>query len=175
MPWCWEKRKHPGRNCSGISRPGSMQALYRARELSNLQGLPVPRYDLLDLKKYKLLNIPSQTTRGCPYNCSYCEVTQVYGGKFRHRPVAEVIHEIKEIRRLTKSDFIYFVDDNFVANRRHAMAIMEQLIPLKLIYGCLATASVGDDLELLDLMTTQRLPACQYRHGNHQPRQPQGH
>ena len=121
-------------------------------ELSNLQGLPVPRYELLDLKKYKLLNIPSQTTRGCPYNCSYCEVTQVYGGKFRHRPVDEVIHEIKEIRRLTKSDFIYFVDDNFVANRRHAMAIMEQLIPLKLIYGCLATASVGDDPELLDLM-----------------------
>ena len=131
---------------------GSMQARYQASELSNLQGLPVPRYELLDLKKYKLLNIPSQTTRGCPYNCSYCEVTQVYGGKFRHRPVAEVIHEIKEIRRLTKSDFIYFVDDNFVANRRHAMAIMEQLIPLKLIYGCLATASVGDDPELLDLM-----------------------
>ena len=131
---------------------GSMQTRYQAQELSNLHNLPVPRYELLDLKKYKLLNIPSQTTRGCPYNCSYCEVTQVYGGKFRHRPVDEVIHEIKEIRRLTKSDFIYFVDDNFVANRRHALAIMEQLIPLKLEYGCLATASVGDDLELLDLM-----------------------
>ena len=131
---------------------GSLQPRYQARKLSNLQGLPVPRYELLDLKKYKLLNIPSQTTRGCPFNCSYCEVTQVYGGKFRHRPVDEVIHEIKEIHRLTQSDFIYFVDDNFVANRRHAMAIMEQLIPLKLIYGCLATASVGDDPEVLDLM-----------------------
>jgi radical SAM superfamily enzyme YgiQ (UPF0313 family) len=131
---------------------GRMQTRYQAQELSNLQNLPVPRYELLDLKKYKLLNIPSQTTRGCPFNCSYCEVTQVYGGKFRHRPIDEVIHEIKEIRRLTGSDFIYFVDDNFVANRRHAMAIMEQLIPLKLIYGCLATANVGDDPELLDLM-----------------------
>ncbi len=131
---------------------GALQPRYQAPELSRLQNLPVPRDELLDLKKYKLLNIPSQTTRGCPFNCTYCEVTQVYGGKFRHRPVAEVIHEIKEIRRLTGSDFIYFVDDNFVANRRHAMEIMEQLIPLKLIYGCLATASVGDDPELLDLM-----------------------
>jgi radical SAM superfamily enzyme YgiQ (UPF0313 family) len=130
---------------------GRLQPRYQS-ELSNLKNLPVPRYDLLNLKRYKLLNIPSQTTRGCPYNCSYCEVTQVYGGKFRHRPAEEVIDEIKEIRRLTGSDFIYFVDDNFVANRRHAMAIMERLIPLKLIYGCLATANVGDDPEVLDLM-----------------------
>lgn len=131
---------------------GKLQPRYQSPKLSDLKNLPVPRYDLLDLKKYKLLNIPSQTTRGCPYNCNYCEVTQVYGGKFRHRPVDEVIHEIKEIRRVTQSDFIYFVDDNFVANRRHALAIMEKLIPLKLIYGCLATANVGDDPEVLDLM-----------------------
>ncbi len=131
---------------------GSLQPRYQSPKLSDLKNLPVPRYDLLDLKRYKLLNIPSQTTRGCPYACNYCEVTQVYGGKFRHRPVDEVIHEIKEIRRVTQSDFIYFVDDNFVANRRHAMAIMEQIIPLKLIYGCLATANVGDDPEVLDLM-----------------------
>jgi radical SAM superfamily enzyme YgiQ (UPF0313 family) len=131
---------------------GRMQPRYQAKKLSDLKSLPVPRYDLLNLKRYKLLNIPSQTTRGCPYNCSYCEVTQVYGGKFRHRPVEEVIHEIKEIRRMTQSDFIYFVDDNFVANREHALEIMERLIPLKLNYGCLATTNVGDDPEVLDLM-----------------------
>ncbi|MBM4288171.1 MAG: B12-binding domain-containing radical SAM protein [Deltaproteobacteria bacterium] len=131
---------------------GRLQPRYQAEKLSDLKNLPVPRYDLLDLKKYKLLNIPSQTTRGCPFNCNFCEVTQVYGGRFRHRPVDQVIDEIKEIRRLTGSEFIYFVDDNFVANRRHAMEIMEKLIPLKLIYGCLTTASIGDDPELLDMM-----------------------
>jgi radical SAM superfamily enzyme YgiQ (UPF0313 family) len=131
---------------------GQLQPRYKAEHLSDLKNLPTPRYDLLDLKKYKLLNIPSQTTRGCPYACNYCEVTQVYGGKFRHRPVDEVIEEIKTIQRLTGSQFIYFVDDNFIANRRHAMEIMEKLIPLGLIYGCLATTNVGDDPELLDLM-----------------------
>jgi len=133
-------------------RAGWLKPLYRPDRLSDLKNLPVPRYDLLNLKRYKLLNIPSQTTRGCPYNCNYCEVTQVYGGRYRHRPVDEVIHEIKELQRLTGSPFIYFVDDNFVANRHHAMAIMERLIPLKLVYGCLATVNVGNDAELLDLM-----------------------
>jgi radical SAM superfamily enzyme YgiQ (UPF0313 family) len=129
-----------------------LQPRYQAEKLSDLKNLPVPRYDLLDLKRYKVWNIPSQTTRGCPYNCSFCEVTQVYGGKFRHRPVDEVIHEIQEIRRLTGSGFIYFVDDNFVANRGHAMEIMERLLPLKLNYACLATANVGDDPQVLDLL-----------------------
>jgi len=131
---------------------GELKPRYQAETLSDMRNLPVPRFDLLDLRRYKLLNIPSQTTRGCPWACNYCEVTQVYGGRFRHRPVAEVLHEIQEIRRLTGSQFIYFVDDNFVANRRHALEIMERLIPLKLIYGCLATISVGDDPEVLDLM-----------------------
>jgi len=131
---------------------GRLLPRYQAEKLADLKGLPVPRYDLLDLKKYKLLNIPAQTTRGCPWACNYCEVTQVYGGRFRHRPVDEVLHEIQEIQRLTGSRFIYFVDDNFVANRRHAMEIMERLIPLGLEYGCLATTSVGDDPELLDMM-----------------------
>jgi radical SAM superfamily enzyme YgiQ (UPF0313 family) len=136
---------------------GRLQPLYRNEQTPDLKNLPVPRYDLLNLKRYKLLNIPSQTTRGCPHACNYCEVTQVYGGKYRHRPVAEVIHEIRQIQRLTGSPFIYFVDDNFVANRRHAMAVMEQLIPLKLGYGCLATVNVGSDAELLDLM---KLSGC---------------
>jgi len=46
---------------------GKLQPLYQAERLSDLKALPVPRYDLLDLKRYKLLNIPSQTTRGCPW------------------------------------------------------------------------------------------------------------
>jgi len=131
---------------------GRLEPVYRSSRFSDLKNLPVPRYDLLNLKRYKLLNIPSQTTRGCPFACNYCEVTQVYGGRYRHRPVDEVIHEIQEIRRLTGSRFIYFVDDNFVAHRAHALAIMERLIPLKLIYGCLAPVNIGNDPELLDLM-----------------------
>jgi len=131
---------------------GRLNPRYQGQQLSDLKNLPVPRYDLLDLKKYRLLNIPSQTTRGCPYACSFCEITQVYGGKFRHRPVEEVIKEIQEIQRQTGSRFIYFVDDNFAANRTHTKEILERLIPLKLGYGCVATVNIADDPELLNLM-----------------------
>lgn len=117
-----------------------------------MKNLPVPRYDLLDLKNYQIPNIPSQTTRGCPYNCKFCEVPQFYGSKFRCRPVDEVIAEIRETKRLTGSNFLYLVDDNFVARRRHAIEVMEHLIPLGLQYTCQATANVGDDPEVLDLM-----------------------
>lgn len=131
---------------------GRLQPRYKAEKFSDLKNLPFPRYDLLDLKRYKIWNIPSQTTRGCPHNCNFCEVTQVYGGKFRHRPVDEVINEIQEIRRLTGGGFVYFVDDNFVGHRRHALELTERLIPLKLLYGCMATTNVGDDPEMLDLL-----------------------
>ncbi len=131
---------------------GEMKARYKSEKLCNLKGLPVPRFDLLDLRKYKLLSIPSQTTRGCPFSCSYCEVTQVNGGIFRHRPPDEVVEEIKEIGRLTGRNRVYFVDDNFAANRSHAMEVIERLIPLKLTYCCTVTATVGDDPELLDLL-----------------------
>jgi len=108
---------------------GQLQPRYQAAKLSCLKNLPVPRYDLLDLKKYKIRNIPCQTTRGCPHNCSFCEVTPFHGSRFRHRPVDEVINEIQEVRRITGSSLLYFVDDNFVGHRGHALAIAEKMIP----------------------------------------------
>lgn len=126
--------------------------VYKADKLCDMKGLPVPRYDLLDLRRYKIPNIPAQTTRGCPYGCNYCEVTQVYGGKFRYRPVEEVVDEIKQLMRLGNRKFIYFVDDLFIANRKHAMEVIDAIAPLNVKWTCLATANVGDDLKLLDAM-----------------------
>lgn len=131
---------------------GQLKPVYKADKLCDMKALPMPRYDLLDLKRYKIPNLPAQTTRGCPYGCNYCEVTQVYGGKFRYRPTSEVIDEIRELMKLGKRKFIYFVDDLFIANRRHAMEIIDALTPLKIKWTCLATANVGDDLKLLDMM-----------------------
>ena len=121
-------------------------------KLSDLKGLPIPRYDLIDLKRYRIPNLPAQTTRGCPYACSYCEVTQVYGAKFRYRPPEEVVEEVRTLMRLGKRKFVYFVDDIFNAHRKHAFAVMEGLRPLKVHWTCLCTANVGDDAEMLDLM-----------------------
>ena len=131
---------------------GKLKKIYKSEKLCDMKSLPVPRYDLLDLSRYKIPNIPAQTTRGCPYGCNYCEVTQVYGGKFRYRPTEEVVEEVKELMKLGKRKFIYFVDDLFIANRRHAKEVINALMPLKIKWTCLCTANVGDDLELLDMM-----------------------
>lgn len=130
----------------------SLRPIYRSETLSNLVGLPTPRYDLIDLRRYRIPNLPAQTTRGCPYACSYCEVTQVYGAKFRYRPPEEVVEEVKTLMRLGRRKFVYFVDDIFNAHRKHAFAVMEGLLPLKVRWTCLCTANVGDDGEMLDLM-----------------------
>ncbi len=131
---------------------GTSQGRYAASTLSDLKGLPVPRYDLIDLKRYKIPNLPAQTTRGCPYACSYCEVTQVYGARFRYRPPEEVVEEVKTLMRLGRRQFVYFVDDIFNAHRKHAFAVMEGLKKLNVRWTCLCTANVGDDPEMLDLM-----------------------
>ncbi len=131
---------------------GRLKQRYVSPQLSDLKGLPVPRYDLMNLKRYRIPNIPAQTTRGCPYGCNYCEVTQVYGRKFRHRPPDEVEAEVREIMRMTGRRAIYFVDDIFNANRKHAFEVMERLLPLKINWTCLCTANIGNDAEFLDMM-----------------------
>ncbi len=131
---------------------GRLRGRYQSPKLSDLKGLPAPRYDLLDLRRYRIPNLPAQTTRGCPYACSYCEVTQVYGARFRYRPPEEVVEEVRTLMRLGRRKFVYFVDDIFNAHRKHAFAVMEGLLPLKVRWTCLCTANVGDDGEMLDLM-----------------------
>ncbi|MFO0951130.1 MAG: radical SAM protein [Isosphaeraceae bacterium] len=131
---------------------GRLSGRYMSPKLSDLKGLPTPRYDLLDLKRYRIPNLPAQTTRGCPYACNYCEVTQVYGAKFRYRPPEEVCAEVEALMKLGKRRFVYFVDDIFNAHRKHAFAVMEGLKKLKVHWTCLCTANVGDDGEMLDLM-----------------------
>jgi radical SAM superfamily enzyme YgiQ (UPF0313 family) len=136
-----------------------LQGRYQSATLSDLKGLPTPRYDLLDLRRYRIPNLPAQTTRGCPYACSYCEVTQVYGARFRYRPPEEVIEEVRLLMKLGRRKFVYFVDDIFNAHRKHAFAVMEGLLPLNVAWTCLCTANVGDDGEMLDLM---RASGCRH-------------
>ncbi|SIN93425.1 Radical SAM superfamily enzyme YgiQ, UPF0313 family [Singulisphaera sp. GP187] len=138
---------------------GQLNGRYLSSQLSDLQGLPTPRYDLLDLSRYRIPNLPAQTTRGCPYACSYCEVTQVYGARFRYRPPEEVVEEVRVLMSLGKRKFVYFVDDIFNAHRKHAFAVMEGLRPLNVAWTCLCTANVGDDAEMLDLM---RASGCRH-------------
>mgnify|MGYP005841265723 CR=1 FL=1 len=124
---------------------------YQAADFHDLTGLPRPRLELLDYRCYRLKIIPTQTSRGCPYHCAFCEVPIVYGHTYRRRPLGEVIEEIKANVHLTGLRNIYFIDDNLTGHRDYARDLFRALRPLNLKWSCLWTINTSRDEELLDL------------------------
>jgi radical SAM superfamily enzyme YgiQ (UPF0313 family) len=127
-------------------------ALRRVYEggISAMDAIPPARHNLLQ-GRYYFGSV--QTTRGCPLNCSFCSVTAFNGGTFRHRPVADVIREL----RLIREKVILFVDDNLIGTRRDHLEHSKELFRAMIRQGltrpwiCQATINFADDEELLDL------------------------
>jgi radical SAM superfamily enzyme YgiQ (UPF0313 family) len=128
------------------ARSGRLQPVYRAPGLVNLEGLAIPRRELLRRKAYFFINT-TQTTRGCPFDCDFCSVTSFYGRSYRVRPVPEVLAEIERMER----SFVFFVDDNIVGRPGYAKQLFRELAPLKIKWFSQAALSIVRDRELLDL------------------------
>ena len=126
---------------------GKLQKRYQADCLHDLQVLPVPRYDLVNLKHFRIAVFPVEFSRGCPYNCDYCSVTQFYGHKHRVRPPEEVVRDIKA----TGSRFIGFVDDNIAGSLDRAAELFEAMVPLNLRWSTQVSLRLADNPEVLAL------------------------
>jgi radical SAM superfamily enzyme YgiQ (UPF0313 family) len=87
-----------------------------------LQASPVPRFDLLQLDRYASLSV--QVSRGCPFRCEFCDVIEMYGRIPRLKSAQQVLAEMAELRRLGGRGPLFFVDDNFIGNRRAAAALL---------------------------------------------------
>ncbi|MFW6127265.1 MAG: B12-binding domain-containing radical SAM protein [Thermodesulfobacteriota bacterium] len=133
------------------ARHRRLKRRYQAADFHDLTGLPRPRLELLDYRRYQLKIIPTQTSRGCPYHCAFCEVPIVYGHTYRRRPLGEVIEEIKANMRITGLKNIYFIDDNLTGHREYARDLFRALRPLNLKWSCLWTINTSRDEDLLDL------------------------
>jgi radical SAM superfamily enzyme YgiQ (UPF0313 family) len=133
------------------ARVKHLKPRYQAPEFHNLAGLPRPRLELLDYRRYRVKILPTQTSRGCPYHCAFCEVPIVYGHTYRRRPLGEVIEEIKANVRITGLRNIYFIDDNLTGHRDYARELFKALRPLNLKWSCLWTINTSRDEDLLDL------------------------
>ena len=133
-----------GRLRSGSNTPGR---IYRATVHSPRLCAPVPRRELTaaTARHYVTVNAV-QTGRGCPHVCRYCSVTMFHRHQYRHRPVAEVLDEIRPLPR----DFI-FVDDNIIADRSFARALFSAMIPLRKRWVSQCSIDIADDAELLEL------------------------
>ncbi len=126
-----------------------LRPFYKFSELPELKNLPIPRWDLLKNNRYFYHTI--QTTRGCPYDCEFCTVKAMSGGKYRYKPVKDTIKEIETLLDIEKKLF-FFVDDNFIGNRKHTKELLRELIPLKIVYFAQVSLNLAKDGELLSLL-----------------------
>jgi radical SAM superfamily enzyme YgiQ (UPF0313 family) len=122
----------------------------------DLESWPSPRFDLLDIDKYLTMGV--QFSRGCPFQCEFCDVTHMLGRKVRIKSSSQIIHELDTLRRLGWKGNVFFVDDNFVGNPRAAKVLLKELIGWHTSVGqCFdfnaqVSVNVAKDQELLDLM-----------------------
>ncbi len=121
---------------------------------AELKNLPVPRWDLLR-HRTALMKGAVFASRGCPYNCRYCNLKQIYPGGIRTRPVDEVVNEIN----LLKTKHFVFWDDNFFADKSYALRLMKAVSPLKKRWAAQVTLRDCDDDELL---RAARAAGCLY-------------
>lgn len=128
---------------------------YRAGKLKRTYHDPEPdleKYipkDFSRIMKKRLFNlIPILTTKGCPYNCDFCCVTNLYGKKIRHIPIENVVRDIKE----SGSKNFIFLDDNIIGHPTYAKALFEAIKPLKIKWvGQASVSLLVNDTELMKL------------------------
>jgi anaerobic magnesium-protoporphyrin IX monomethyl ester cyclase len=123
--------------------------------VKNLDQIPFPDLSLLKSTRKGisgLSSIPVQTSRGCPFDCSFCSVTGMFGKKYRFRSTANIIEELR--RYDNRKNIIFFYDDNFTADRKRAKDLLEAMIRerFKFKWTTQVRADVAKDLELVRLM-----------------------
>lgn len=136
-------------------KQGLHQYRYEQRDKSDMTKVPTPRFDMLDMKKYAFGSI--QFSRGCPFQCEFCDIIVTFGRRPRIKTTDQVIAELEAIRR-TGLRIVFVVDDNLIGNKKAIKEVLREVIawqrkngyPLSLFTE--ASIDLADDPELLDLM-----------------------
>jgi len=130
-------------------------------ERPDMTTSPIPRFDLLRLDDYDTMTI--QTSRGCPFDCEFCDVVNLFGRKPRYKTPQQVIAELESLYRLGARGTVFFCDDNFIGNKKQARALLQELTPWLKSRGepfsflTQASVNLGQDLEMINLLTEANL------------------
>jgi radical SAM superfamily enzyme YgiQ (UPF0313 family) len=106
---------------------GTARSLYRVTDKPDMSRSPLPRFDLLRLNRYT--SMPVQFSRGCPFQCEFCDIITIYGRKPRSKSPAQLMAELDVIRGLGWRNEVFIVDDNFIGNSKRAMELALELGP----------------------------------------------
>jgi radical SAM superfamily enzyme YgiQ (UPF0313 family) len=104
---------------------GTAKSRYVVEAKPDVTRTPVPRFDLLDRGKY--LSMAVQFSRGCPFQCEFCDIITIYGRTPRMKSPDQVIAECEALRRLGWRGRVFVVDDNFIGNHKHALALADRM------------------------------------------------
>jgi len=105
---------------------GSPEGVFQGGGVPDLGTSPIPRYDLARLSDYLYASI--QSSRGCPYHCEFCSVTELFGRVPRTKTPERVCQELDLLFNLGYRGWVDFVDDNFIGNKKNAMRLLPVLV-----------------------------------------------
>ncbi len=136
---------------------GCPQKYYTTREKPDLKITPVPQWDLVDMKKYGMMGI--QFSRGCPFNCDFCDITTLLGHKVRTKTTEQIIAELESLYVHNWRGEVFFVDDNFIGKRQQ---LKKDLLPAMIawmdkrnrpfVFNTQTSIDLVDDEELMNMM-----------------------
>lgn len=138
-------------------RNGCAKYIYTSNQWADIKKTPVPLWKLINMKKYATMNI--QYSRGCPFNCEFCDITLLYGRNSRTKNKEQVIAELENLYLRGWRNAVFFVDDNFIGNKWKLKkeilpAIAEWMEYRKHPFSFVTQTSINlsDDKELIQLM-----------------------
>jgi len=163
-PDSWKEVDHLVLNEAEITLPrfladlerGQAQKVYATDEFADLHTSPTPLWELADLRRYSLMGV--QYSRGCPFQCDFCNVTTLFGRAPRTKNAGQLIAELDGLRRAGWRSGIFIVDDNLIANRRH---LRQELLPAliqwqkgapRTVFCTQVSIDLADDAKLMSQM-----------------------
>uniref|UniRef100_UPI0032177EB9 B12-binding domain-containing radical SAM protein n=1 Tax=uncultured Draconibacterium sp. TaxID=1573823 RepID=UPI0032177EB9 len=136
----------------------SAKRIYQTNEFAGIKESPTPDYSLINISNYSSKSI--QYSRGCPFNCEFCDITALLGHKTRVKSTDQILNELQNIYDHGGHGAIFFVDDNFIGNKH---ILKNDLLPALIkwmkahnhpfLFSTEASINLADDPELLKLMT----------------------
>jgi len=137
---------------------GCAKKIYRTDEFAEMKYSPAPDYSLISFSKYSSKSI--QYSRGCPFNCEFCDITALLGHKVRTKTTGQILNELESLYNLGWRGDIFFVDDNFIGKKQK---LKKTLLPAIIdwmqqhgnpfTFSTEASVNISDDRELMQLMT----------------------